>query len=92
MSTGNIGIKGAAKGSFDASFQLSAHVLGKIEEKDIRPRAVELILRDFGPGREAFLKALMGKEGLSLRGSITQVTDSSRLKYGGTRSKNLRRL
>ncbi|KAG0644806.1 hypothetical protein HOY80DRAFT_996606 [Tuber brumale] len=91
-STGNLGIKGAAKGSFDAAFQLASHVLGKIAEMDAIPRNVELLLRDYGPGRDAFLKALMGREGQFLRGSIKRATDSTRLKFGGTRSRALRRL
>ncbi|RPA94447.1 translational machinery component [Choiromyces venosus 120613-1] len=92
-STGNVGIKGAARGSFDAAFQLASHMLGKMAEmKNEVPRNVELSLRDFGPGREAFLKALMGREGQFLRGSIRRVTDSTRVKFGGTRSPALRRL
>ncbi|PWW76415.1 translational machinery component [Tuber magnatum] len=91
-STGNVGIKGAAKGSFDAAFQLASHVLGKIAEMAEVPRNVELLLRNYGPGRDAFFKALMGREGQFLRGSIRRVTDSTRIKFGGTRSKALRRL
>lgn len=87
-----MGIKGAAKGSFDAAFQLASHVLGKMAETDAVPRNMELVLRDYGPGREAFLKALMGREGQFLRGSIKRVRDSTRVKFGGTRSKALRRL
>ncbi|CUS07081.1 unnamed protein product [Tuber aestivum] len=91
-STGNVGIKGAAKGSFDAAFQLSSHVLGKIAEMNEVPRCVELLLRDYGSGRDAFMKAFMGREGQFLRGSIKRVTDTTRVKFGGTRGKALRRL
>ncbi|KAG0123744.1 hypothetical protein HOY82DRAFT_216450 [Tuber indicum] len=91
-STGNVGIKGAARGGFDAAFQLASHVLGDMAEMGAVPRNVELLLRDYGPGRDAFLKALMGREGQFLRGSIRRVTDSTRVKFGGTRSRALRRL
>ncbi|EGD99408.1 Mitochondrial ribosomal protein subunit S18 [Trichophyton tonsurans CBS 112818] len=51
-----------------------------------------LILRGFGPGREAFTKVLLGKEGKVLRERIVRVSDSTRLKFGGTRSPAVRRL
>lgn len=54
--------------------------------------ALEVILRDFGPGREAFQKILMGNEGKLVRGSVVRVMDATRLKFGGTRSKKPRRL
>lgn len=55
-------------------------------------QALELVLRDFGPGREAFTKILMGQEGKALRGRIVRVMDATRLKFGGTRSPRPRRL
>lgn len=55
-------------------------------------QALELVLRDFGPGREAVTKILMGQEGTALRGRIVRVMDATRLKFGGTRSPRPRRL
>lgn len=55
-------------------------------------QALELVLRDFGPGREAVTKILMGQEGAALRGRIVRVMDATRLKFGGTRSPRPRRL
>ena len=55
-------------------------------------RALEVVLRDFGPGREAVTKILLGSEGKVLRSKILRVMDSTRLKFGGTRSKKPRRL
>lgn len=53
---------------------------------------IEVVFRGFGPGREAFQKCLLGTEGKFLRGLISRVTDSTRLKFGGCRSRNVRRL
>ena len=55
-------------------------------------RYLEVILRSFGPGREAVTKILLGSEGKALRNRIVRVTDGTRLKFGGTRSKKPRRL
>ena len=55
-------------------------------------KRLEVVLRDFGPGREAVTKILMGAEGKALRDKIARVMDSTRLKFGGTRSKRPRRL
>ncbi|KIV79474.1 hypothetical protein PV11_07036 [Exophiala sideris] len=53
---------------------------------------IEVILRGFGPGREAFQKALLGTEGRVIKPLIGKVTDGTRLKFGGTRSPKVRRL
>lgn len=94
VSTGDIGFRKAARGTYDAAFQLGAYFLGRIQEKgwlrDIH--ALELIFRDFGPGREAIQKILLGVEGKFVRNRIIRVMDATRLKFGGTRSKKPRRL
>lgn len=53
---------------------------------------IEVIFRGFGPGREAFQKALLGTEGRLIKPLISKVTDGTRLKFGGTRSPQVRRL
>ena len=55
-------------------------------------KQLELVLRDFGPGREALIKILMGPEARVLRSRIVRVMDATRLKFGGTRSNRPRRL
>lgn len=54
--------------------------------------SLEVVLRGFGVGREAVTKALLGTEGRTLRKKISQVSDATRLKFGGTRSRKPRRL
>ena len=55
-------------------------------------KELEVVLRDFGPGREAVTKILLGAEGKALRSKISRIMDNTRLKFGGTRSKKPRRL
>lgn len=92
MSTGNIGFKKAQRGTYDAAYQLASHVFTKLDEKNLMVKSLEVVLRDFGEGREAVVKALLGTEGRNLKWAIKRVTDASRLKFGGTRSKKPRRL
>lgn len=93
-STGNIGFRKSARGTYDAAYQLSAYLLGQIYEggllKEIQ--RLEVVLRGFGVGREAVTKALLGAEGRILRPKIRKVTDATRVKFGGTRSRKPRRL
>ena len=53
---------------------------------------IEVVLRGYGPGREAFQKALLGQEGRDINQLVSKVTDGTRLKFGGTRSPAVRRL
>ncbi|KAI5788621.1 37S ribosomal protein S11 [Pyronema domesticum] len=92
MSAGNLGFKKSQRGTYDAAYQLASFVFKGIEEKKVQPRAIEVVLRGFGQGREAVVKALMGQEGKYLKPVVKRVTDSTRLKFGGTRSKKPRRL
>lgn len=94
VSAGMLGFRKAHRAEYEAGYQVSSRLFKMIEEKKLfGPNdKVELILRDFGKGREAFTSALQGKEGAHVRPHIVRVTDNTRLKFGGSRSKKLRRL
>ncbi|KAI9782743.1 MAG: hypothetical protein M1839_004731 [Geoglossum umbratile] len=94
VSTGNIGFRKAARSTYDAAYQLAAYVLGRIQEQGLirQIKELELVLRGYGAGREACTKVLLGSEGRFIRSKIVRVTDATRLKFGGTRSKKPRRL
>ncbi|KAF2970639.1 hypothetical protein GQX73_g2944 [Xylaria multiplex] len=94
LSAGNIGFKKSKRGSYDAAFQLCAYVLDKLNQGGWHRKitALEVVLRGFGAGREAATKVLLGNEGRLLRPLIKRVSDSTRLKFGGTRSPRPRRL
>ena len=94
LSAGNIGFRKAARGTYDAAYQLAAYTLRTMQEKGHLGKigGLEVVLRGFGPGREAVTKVLLGAEGRYVRGKILKVTDGTRLKFGGTRSPKPRRL
>ncbi|QIX01854.1 hypothetical protein AMS68_007371 [Peltaster fructicola] len=94
LSTGNIGFRKGGRGSYDAAYQLGAFAMKQIQEKGMLQdvRKLEVVLRGFGAGREAIQKILLGTEGRLLRRRITAVMDATRLKFGGDRSPNPRRL
>lgn len=94
LSTGNINFRKAHRGTFDAAYQLVTYTFLQIVEKGFMPsiQKLEVIMRGYGPGREAFQKALLGTEGRLIKPKVERVTDSTRLKFGGTRSPAKRRL
>ncbi|KAL8871549.1 MAG: hypothetical protein Q9174_002641 [Haloplaca sp. 1 TL-2023] len=94
VSSGTIGFRKAARGTYDAAYQLGAYVMGRIQQQGLlsQIKNLEVVLRDFGPGREAVTKILLGSEGRNIRGRVIRVCDATRLKFGGTRSKKPRRL
>lgn len=94
MSCGQLGFRKANRSGFDPAYQLSAHAMGQIQERGYLPdiQRLEIVFRGFSKGRDAFVKVLLGNEGRNIRGRVCRVTDSTRLKFGGGRSKRTRRL
>ena len=102
VSTGQLNFRKAHRGTYDAAFQLGAYVLARIKNMGLLDngytgrggpiRQLEIVFRDFGIGREALSKLLLGGEGKELKSRVIRVMDSTRLKQGGTRSPNPRRL
>jgi small subunit ribosomal protein S11 len=94
LSAGNINFKKAHRGTFDAAYQLVTYSITQMIEKGFMQniKRLEVILRGSGPGREAFQKVLLGTEGKLIKPKVARVTDSTRLKFGGTRSPGVRRL
>jgi small subunit ribosomal protein S11 len=94
VACGNLAFRHSARKHYDSAFQLASYVMGVLKSRghtrDIEQ--LEVFLRGFGAGREAVTRALLGLEGQSLRGKIVKVSDATRLKFGGTRSKKPRRL
>lgn len=92
--TGMIGFRKSGRGSYDAAFQLASYFLKQIQERGLLRdiNQIEVVLRGFGSGREAVTKVFLGQEGRMIRSKIIAVTDSTRLKFGGSRSPNPRRL
>ncbi|KAG4417377.1 hypothetical protein IFR04_009518 [Cadophora malorum] len=94
LAAGNLGFRKSGRKHYDSAFQLASYVMGRMQESGMNAwiRELEVFLRGFGAGREAVTKALLGTEGRYLRGKVVKVSDATRLKFGGTRSKKPRRL
>lgn len=94
LSCGNIGFKKARRGEFDSAYSLTKYVLERLVHAgwQLKINRLELVLRGFGPGREATIKVLMSPDGKIFREKIIRVADSTRIKFAGTKSKNPRRL
>ncbi|MCJ1461675.1 hypothetical protein MMC07_000272 [Pseudocyphellaria aurata] len=85
VSSGSIGFRKAARGSYDAAYQLGSYVIGRIRQRGLLRdiHSLELIFRDFGLGRDAMQKLLLGSEGKYIRDRIVRVMDATKLKFGG---------
>ncbi|KAG5948409.1 hypothetical protein E4U53_006289 [Claviceps sorghi] len=94
MSCGNIGFRKSRRGTFDSAYSLTKYALERLIHTGWSQKInrLELVLRGFGQGREAAVKVLMSPEGKVLRDKIVRVADSTRIKFGGTRSEKPRRL
>ncbi|CAI5760632.1 unnamed protein product [Candida verbasci] len=92
ISAGQLGFRKTQRQEYEAGFQVAAKMFKTIEEKQwIGPTdKIELILKNFGKGREAFKSALLGKEGYGIKNNITRISDATSIKFGGVRSKRTR--
>lgn len=94
-SGGSCGFKGVNRSGYEAGYQCAVRAFRRVEEvvtTTKTPIQVELILKGFGRGREAFVNALTMTEGERVRDLVTRLTDRTPIKIGGTRSKKTRRL
>ncbi|CAE6497797.1 unnamed protein product [Rhizoctonia solani] len=96
-SGGTVGFKGVAKSGYEAGYQCALRIFSRISElkKTINlahgDLKIELHLNGmFGQGREAVYRALMTQDGEHVRNLINRVTDTSRIRVGGTRPKKRR--
>ncbi|KFH42814.1 putative 37S ribosomal protein-like protein [Hapsidospora chrysogenum ATCC 11550] len=94
LSCGNLGYKKSRRGLFDSAYSLTKYLIERLIHTGwpMKMDRLEVVMRGFGQGREAALKVLMSPEGKILRDKIVRVSDSTRLKFGGTRSRRPRRL
>ncbi|KAF8603194.1 translational machinery component [Ceratobasidium sp. AG-I] len=96
-SGGTVGFKGVGKSGYEAGYQCALRIFARIAElKRTVNRAhgdlkIELLLNGmFGQGREAMYRALMTQDGEHVRQIISRVTDTTRIRVGGTRPKKRR--
>ncbi|CCH58567.1 hypothetical protein TBLA_0A07780 [Henningerozyma blattae CBS 6284] len=91
-STGRLGFRKAARGEYEAAFQTAAKLFETIKEKNYLDADIEIVMKQFGKGRAAFVAALSGKEGQYIRGKVVRVSDATQMKFGGVRAPSARRL
>ncbi|CAL9732572.1 small ribosomal subunit protein uS11m [Monosporozyma unispora] len=103
LSTGPMGFRKANRGEYEAGFQTATKCLGQLYTQIRRDKnlsgsggnkhvPIDIVMKDFGKGRTAFITAMNGKEGCMVRPYIRQVSDATALKFGGVRSPGIRRL
>lgn len=92
ISTGCLGFRKAARGEYEAGFQTANKIFQMIQEKNLMNKDIEIVMKDFGKGRTAFIAALNGKEGTAIRKYVKKISDATPLKFGGVRSPKMRRL
>lgn len=93
-STGNLGFRKAQRGEYEAAYQLSSFMFTEMRNRKVFDECpkLEVVLRQFGKGRQAFLEVLTGKNGAAVRDHVTKISDLTPIKFGGTKSPTPRRL
>ncbi|KAK9466080.1 hypothetical protein V1512DRAFT_264696 [Lipomyces arxii] len=91
-STGNAGFKKSERGEPEAVYRLTVYFFNLMIEKGFTDKPIEIVLRNHGRLRRAFLDVLTGREGARIRRLVNRVTDGTRLRHGGVRPPARRRL
>ncbi|KIW06843.1 uncharacterized protein PV09_02523 [Verruconis gallopava] len=81
--------KGLLRSARDSQFAEGTTSTRRIEAPI---KELEVVLKGFGKGRDAVIKALLGTEGRLLRERIVMISDDTKVKFGGPRGMNPRRL
>lgn len=84
---GQAGFKGKLKRSPEAAFAATTTLLKRMSEPGFIDAPIEIVMHDFGPTRQVFQTVLFGKDGTAVRPFIKRITDLTKLKFGGDRSR-----
>ncbi|KAI8338638.1 hypothetical protein BC941DRAFT_423446 [Chlamydoabsidia padenii] len=87
-SGGSAGFKKAQRSGYEAAHQAAIQLLEKMQAKNLQVPNVHIVLKGFGPGRDAAFKALVAGAAWNVR----RITDASPVPFGGCRPKKARRL
>ncbi|GMM49662.1 mitochondrial 37S ribosomal protein YmS18 [Starmerella bacillaris] len=87
-SAGQSGFTGKRKRSPEAAFAATTKLLQKMSEPGFLNEPLEIVMHDFGPTRQVFQSVLFGREGTQVRPFVKRVTDLTKIKFGGDRSRN----
>lgn len=87
-SGGSAGFKKAQRSGYEAAHQASIQLLEKMQAKNLQVPNIHIVLKGFGPGRDAAFKALVAGASWNIR----RITDATPIPFGGCRPKKARRL
>ncbi|SAM05839.1 hypothetical protein [Absidia glauca] len=87
-SGGSAGFKKAQRSGYEAAHQAAIQLLEKMQAKNLQVPNIHIVLKGFGPGRDAAFKALVAGAAWNVR----RITDASPVPFGGCRPKKARRL
>lgn len=87
-SGGSAGFKKAARSGYEAAHQAALQLLEKMNAKNLQVPNVHIVLKGFGPGRDAAFKALVSGN----TWNVKRITDATPIPFGGCRPKKARRL
>lgn len=87
-SGGTAGFKKAARGGYEAAHQAATQLIQKVSEKNLQIGNVHLVLKGFGPGRDAAFKAIVAGNAWGIK----RITDATPMPFNGCRPKKARRL
>jgi len=99
ITAGALGFKGANKASYEAGYQCATKAIKRI--KDIMEERrqneegtimISLCLNGLGQGRDAVYRALLVADNDRVKTAVTDVTDITPIRCGGTKPKKQRRL
>ncbi|ORZ17760.1 hypothetical protein BCR42DRAFT_412459 [Absidia repens] len=87
-SGGSAGFKKAQRSGYEAAHQAAIQLLEKMQAKNLQVPNIHIVLKGFGPGRDAAFKALVAGAAWNVR----RITDATPVPFGGCRPKKARRL
>ncbi|ORZ00201.1 hypothetical protein BCR43DRAFT_484837 [Syncephalastrum racemosum] len=87
VSGGTAGFKKAHRSGYEAAHQAALQLLERKQTKNWSIKNIDIVLKGFGPGRDAAFRALVADDW-----NVKRITDGTPIPFGGCRPKKARRL
>lgn len=87
VSGGTAGFKKAHRSGYEAAHQAALQLLERKQSKNWSIKNIDIVLKGFGPGRDAAFRALVADDW-----NVKRITDGTPIPFGGCRPKKARRL
>ncbi|KAF9355940.1 hypothetical protein BGX34_010181 [Mortierella sp. NVP85] len=88
QSAGSAGLKKSARSGPEAGYQAMTKMIEKVEEKNVHIQTLHVLMKGFGPGRDAAFKAIRAKTNWDIR----RISDTTPIPFNGCRPPKARRL